>query len=125
MLPESQLIKALQSEKREPELARIKELAMANCLMDAELILTEAKELKGLLALEVQAARDDRRAQQKEFKEFMAHLWDFLVKLQARFHIDAQLLNLIKPDDAGETQWPKEKNSDRCHMLDILSKKTH
>ena len=50
---------------------------------DVELILHECRELKANLSLELQAARDDRRAQHKEFQEFMAELRDTLTRIQA------------------------------------------
>ena len=57
---------------------RIKELASDNILMSAYLLLEEARQLKARLALELQAAKDDRRAQHKEFQEFMAELREIL-----------------------------------------------
>ena len=105
---------------------KIKELASDNVLMSAYLLLQDAKDLKARLALELQATRDDRRAQHKEFQELMAELRDTLTKIQAQFRIEAQLLNLVRPGKAGEDRWQEENSpSNRCRTLDVLSKKTH
>jgi len=76
---------------------QIKELALTNCLTDAEIILGDARSLADELRRQVQAAKDERKAQEKEFKEFMSELWSTLRKIQAQHRIEAQLLNLIKP----------------------------
>lgn len=81
---------------------KIKELASDNILMSAYLLLEEARQLKALLALELQAVRDDRRAQHGEFQKSMVELRETLTKIQARFHIDAQLLNLIGRQESGK-----------------------
>ena len=104
--------------------SKIKDLAADNVLTSAYLLLAEAQEIKARLALELRAARDDRKAQHKEFQEFMAELCDTLTKIQAQFKVEAQLLNLIRPQ-AGENKWQEEDNSSRCRTLDVLSKKTH
>ena len=94
---------------------------------DAELILQECKDLKANLSLELQAARDDRRAQYKEFQELMAEVRDTLHSIQARFMIDAQLLDLVRPDEAGEEKWQKsegENNSSQSRMLRQFAKST-
>jgi len=103
---------------------KIKELTSDNVLMSAYLLLEDAKQLKASLALELQAVRDDRRAELREFQEYMAELRDSLTKIQAQFKIEAQLLNLIGSQKAGEEGWQKENNSNRCRTLDALSKKT-
>jgi len=92
---------------------------------DAELVLQECRDLKANLSLELQAARDDRRRQRKEFLEFMDHLVETLDQIRAKHLIEARLLNLIGPHEAGEERWQEENSSNRCHMLDVLSKKTH
>lgn len=76
---------------------KIKELATTNTLTDSYLILVECEKLKARLALELQATRDDRKAQHKEFQEFMAELWETLNQIRAQHLIDAQILNLIEP----------------------------
>ena len=81
---------------------KIKELASDNVLMSAYLPLEEIKQLRALLALELQAVRDDRRAQHKEFQQLTNELWETLRKIQAQFRIEAQLLNLIRPQDTGK-----------------------
>ena len=70
---------------------------------DALLILQECRELKANLSCELQAASDDRRAQREEFRAFMRGLWAFLDKLATKHLIQAQLLDLIKPQ-AGEKE---------------------
>ena len=81
---------------------RIKELASDNILMSAYLLLEESRELKARLALELQAVRDDRKTQQKEFSELMISLRETLDQIRAKHLIEAQLLNLIKPQEVGE-----------------------
>jgi len=54
--------------------AQTKALLLENLLLDAYLILQEVADLKRNLSLELQAARDERRAQNREFKEFVADL---------------------------------------------------
>jgi hypothetical protein len=75
----------------------IRELVAMNTLTDAYLILAECKKLKALLALELQATRDDRKEQHKQFREFMFELLETLDQIRARHLIDAQILNLIEP----------------------------
>lgn len=88
--------------------SEIKELASDNVLLSAYLMLQEAKDLKANLAMELDLARDRRLAQEKEFREFMSELWGTLRKIQARFHVDAELLNLVRPHKAGEKKWQEE-----------------
>lgn len=77
----------------------IKELASDNVLLSAYLLLEDARELKAQLAMELDLARDRRLAQEKEFRQFMSELWDTLTKIQAQFRIEAQLLNLVRPQE--------------------------
>jgi hypothetical protein len=93
--------------------------------VDIDFTLQECMKLKARLSLELQAARDDRRAQQKEHLEFMSELWTTLRKIQAQFRVEAELLNLVMPQEAGEQKCQKEKSSNHCRTLDVLSKKTH
>lgn len=81
---------------------KIKELASDNVLTSAYLILAECEKLKARLALELQAVRDDRKTQQKEFSELMISLRETLDQIRAKHLIEAQLLNLIKPQEVGE-----------------------
>jgi hypothetical protein len=81
---------------------KIKELASDNVLTSAYLILAECEKLKVRLALELQAVRDDRKTQQKEFSEFMISLRETLDQIRAKHLIEAQLLNLIRPQEVGE-----------------------
>jgi len=105
---------------------KIKELSLAITGIDQQLLVEELKDLKANLAIELDLARDRRLAQEKQFREFMSELWGTLRKIQARFHVDAQLLNLVGPHKAGEKRWQKENSpSNRCRTLDALSKKTH
>jgi hypothetical protein len=101
---------------------RSPELAMAIATTDLHILLEEIKDLKINLSLELQAAQDDRRAQEREFREYMAHLWETLRTIQARFHVDAQLLNLVGPHKAGEKKW-QERNSSHSRMLDRFAKR--
>jgi hypothetical protein len=91
--------------------------------MSAYLILEECKTLKARLALELQAAKDDRRAQHKDFEELMAELWGTLRTIQARFRVDAELLNLVRPHKTGEQEWQGKRNSNRSRMLDEFAKR--
>lgn len=105
---------------------KIKELASDNVLMSAYLLLQDAKDLKANLAMELDLARDRRLAQEKEFRKFMNEMWKILTRIQAQFSVEAELLNLVRPQKAGEDRWQKENNSSsRCRTLDVLSKKTH
>lgn len=88
---------------------------------DAALILQECRELKARLALELQATRDDRRAQHMEFQAFMSKLEQTLARIQAQFKVEAQLLNLVRP--TGEDKWQKEESrSSQSHMLKAYAK---
>ena len=79
--------------------------------------------VKGRLALELQAARDDRKAQRKEFEEMLSELKDTLTKIQAQFKVEAQLLNLIRP--AGENKWQESgKFSNLSHTRKKSAKST-
>jgi len=106
---------------------RIKELASDNVLMSAYLLFEESIQLKAQLALELQAAKDDRRAQHKEFQEFMTELRGTLRQIRAKHLIEAQLLDLIRPEKAGEDKWQineGESNSSQSHMLKQFAKST-
>ena len=103
----------------------LKEIASDQVLLTAYLILAECTKLKARLSLELQAARDDRSAQAREWTEFMAELRETLAKIQSQFKVEAQLLNLIRPQRAGETTWQgKGKGSSQSHMLKQLGKST-
>jgi hypothetical protein len=106
--------------------AEIKEMASDNVLLSAYMILQEAKDLKRSLALELDMVRDRRLAQEKEFQEFMAELRDTLTKIQAQFKIEAQLLNLVRPQ-VGEKECQKGKganHSGQNHSLKGFVQKT-
>jgi len=102
---------------------KIKELASDNVLMSAYLILQEAEVIKARLALELQAARDDRKAHHREFQEFIAELWQMLRDIQSQFRIEAQLLNLIRPQEAGEKKEWQEKDSSHARLLNGFAKR--
>jgi argininosuccinate lyase len=68
------------------------------------LILAECAKLKARLALELQAAKDDRRAYHREFQEFMAELLQTLDQIRAAASIEAQLLNLLRDNHAGDKE---------------------
>jgi hypothetical protein len=94
---------------------------------DAEIILGDARSLADELRRQVQAARDGRRAQHKEFQEFMAELRETLIQIKAQFRVEAQLLNLIRPK-AGEKKCQRndgESNSSQSRMLKQFAKSTH
>jgi len=106
---------------------QIRELALTNALTDAFLILQELRDLKMNLSLELQAVRDNRRAEAKEWAEFMAEHWATLRKIQTQFRIDATLLHLIKPQKAGEKKWQKnegESHSSQSRMLKQFAENT-
>jgi hypothetical protein len=90
---------------------RTREFAIALATTDLHILLEKIKDLKINLSLELQAARDDRRAQEKQFREFMSELWGTLRKIQAQFRIDATLLHLIEPEKAAK-QGPHGKNEE-------------
>ena len=90
------------------DLKRIKELASDNVLTSAYLILAECEKLKARLALELQAVRDDRKAQQKEFSEFMVYLRETLDEIRAKHLIDGQLLDLVRKPNAGDQERGQE-----------------
>ena len=63
------LAKSLQNNDTEVSSERIRELALSDFLTSAALILMELNELKARLSLELQAIRDDRKAQKKMSSE--------------------------------------------------------
>ena len=84
---------------------RGKVLLVENLLIDCYLLLQEVRDLKGNLSLELQAARDDRRAQASEWTEFMQEMREVLHQIRAKNLIEAKLLNLIKgKENVGEHQ---------------------
>ena len=83
---------------------KIKELSLTNSLTDAYLLLQEIKELKRSLSLELDLARDRRKAQEAEFRQFMTELWKTLDKIRAQFRVEAELLNLINAHDRSNNQ---------------------
>lgn len=72
-----------------------KALLLENLLLDAYLISQEIADLKRNLSLELQAARDERRAQDREFQEFMTDIRNTLDEIRAKHIVEAQLLDLI------------------------------
>jgi hypothetical protein len=103
---------------------KIKELASDQVLMSAYLILAECEKLKARLSLELQAVRDDRRRQYKEFHEFMVEQRETLTKIQAQFKVEAQLLNLIRPDAGEDKCQASESPSSQSRMLKSYAKNT-
>jgi hypothetical protein len=81
----------------------IKELAVTNALMDAYLILQDLKKLKTSLAMELQVGQQDRLNQARDFAEFMHEVRQTLADIRADNKIEAQLLNLIKPENGRVT----------------------
>lgn len=84
---------------------KILELAVDSNLMESRIVLEEIKEIARFLSLELDLVRDRRKAQEKQFQEFMTELWSFLDKLAAKYCIDRQLLNLVNEPKAGEQKW--------------------
>jgi len=83
---------------------KIKELSLTNSLTDSYLLLQDIKELKRSLSLELDLARDRRKAQEAEFRQFMTELWETLEKIRAQFRVEAELLNLINAHDRSNNQ---------------------
>lgn len=81
-----------------------RETAMALAGIDLQLALEEARNLKTRLALELQAARDDRKKQWREFQEFMGELRNTLDQIKAQHLIEAQLLDLVGEPNAGDQE---------------------
>lgn len=101
------------------------ELASDNVLISAYLILAECEKLKARLALELQAARDDRRAQHREFQEFMAELREIHTEIQAQRKVEAQFLNLTRPQEAREEKCRgNQNNSSQSLMLKEFARNT-
>ncbi len=92
---------------------QLRELALTNSLTDSYLILVEILDLKRSLSLELDLARDRRKAQETEFREFMDELWGFLDKLAAKYCIDRQLLNLVGEPNAGDNKKTGKSDSKR------------
>ena len=82
-----------------------KALLLENLLLDGYLLLQQIQDLKCNLSVELQAVRDDRKAQSEEFREFMVELTNSLDQIRGKHLIQAQLLDLVQPD---------RKNSDHA-----------
>jgi hypothetical protein len=89
-----------------PVREKIRELAIELVLTDAEIVLTDLRDLQVQLALELQAVRDQRQREHVEFRELIGEIKNELIRIQARFHIDAHLIGLIKAPQAktGESR---------------------
>jgi len=74
----------------------IKELALQCATAEALELGLELRELKVNLSLELQAVRDQRVAEHREWREFMAEQRRELDRIKADFRTEATLLNLIK-----------------------------
>ena len=96
------------------DLKNIKELSSDNVLTSAYLILAECEKLKARLSLELQALRDDRKAQQKEFSEFMVYLREILIEIRAKHLIEVQLLDLVRKPNAGEQEKGQEETQTKA-----------
>jgi hypothetical protein len=88
-------------------------VALACNLLTVELvaITEELKELKVNLSLELQAVRDQRVAEHREWREFLAEQRQELDRIKADFRTDAMLLHLIEPptkEQAGEEAWDRK-----------------
>ena len=92
--------------------ASTKVLLVENLLTDCYLLLQEVGNLKINLAVELQAARDDRKAQHKELAEFMTDLKNTLDEIRAKHIVQAQLLDLIPqgPNDEPDKKTNLQTN---------------
>lgn len=104
---------------------RIRELSITCALTDVQLLLQQAKDLKANLAMELDLARDRRLAQEKEFKAFMSELWGTLRKIQAQFSVEAELLNLVRPQKIAGEQKCQRKSSDQPRTLKKYARSSH
>jgi hypothetical protein len=101
---------------------KIQEVANVITGIDLHLALEAVMQLKRSLSLELNFVRNRQQAQEREFREFMNELWKTLSNIQAQFRIDATLLHLIKPEEAGEQKCQGKRNSNRSRMLDGFAK---
>jgi hypothetical protein len=88
-----------------------RETAMAIAGIDLQLTLEEVRNLKVLLTMELQAARDDRKDQWRVFQEFISELRDTLDQISAKHLIEAQLLDLVGKPNAGDQNEGKERGA--------------
>ena len=103
---------------------RIKELALSDGLTSIILLVHELQDLKTALGYELDLAQRRRHEMAKDHVDLINEMWATLKKIRAQFRIEAQLLGLIGPKNAGEEGWEKN-NSNHCRTLDGLSKNTH
>ncbi len=82
---------------------KIKELAKADALTSALILLGDARDLKRNLSIELQAVRDDRLDQARDFAELMGEIRQTLAEIKAQNRIDATLLNLVTPESGRLT----------------------
>jgi hypothetical protein len=110
-----------------PAREKIRELSLALSLTDVEIILADLRDLRVQLELELQTVRDQRQAEHIQFKELIAEIKNELIRIQARFHIDAHLIGLIKAPQAGEKEWDgsKDQPSSQSSMLGQFVKSSH
>ena len=92
----------------------IKEIALNGAVTEALVLLEELKDLKVSISLELQATRDQRVAEHREWAAFMAELRGELDRIKADFRTDATLLHLIE-SPTGEKEWQgvRRKSSSR------------
>ena len=82
--------------------SQIQGLSLAVAGIDLQLAIEKVEDMKRNLSIELQAARDDRRAQQREFQEYMGELREALDQIRAKNLIEAQLLDLVREPNAGD-----------------------
>ncbi len=90
----------------------IRELALTNSMTDVYLLFQEVKDLKARLSMELDFQQRQKNTQKKEFKEFMAELWETLDQIKAKHLIDAQLLNLVGGGETNAGDQEKNSNTD-------------
>jgi hypothetical protein len=77
---------------------KIRELAISDSLTSSILLVQELKDLKALLSWQLDLLRNRRKEMERDHVNLMDELPRTLRKIQANFRVEAQLLNLIRPD---------------------------
>lgn len=94
----------------------IKELAIDAAFSECRLLVDELKELKVNLSLELQATRDQRLAEAREWRELAEAMRELITTVKANERINRTVLDIIDSAKTGETQWenqPKAKRRNR------------
>jgi hypothetical protein len=90
--------------------SQIQELSLAVAGIDLQLAMEKVEDMKRNLSIELQRVRDDRRDQWQEFQEYMNELREALDQIRAQHLIEAQLLDLVGKQNAGD-QKEEERDS--------------